>query len=162
MRVSEFLTHPFKPFFDKDSKILILGSFPSVKSREDGFCYQHPRNRFWPILETLFDTRLENITKQQAFLKEKNIAIWDVLQSCKIKNSDDKTISYTKANDLNLILSQAQIQAIFTTGKSAYRFFTKFHPHLKAIALPSSSPANLNFSFEQLLQSYKIIKNFIK
>lgn len=71
MRVSEFLTHPFKPFFDKDSKILILGSFPSVKSREDGFYYQHPRNRFWPILETLFDTRLENITKQQAFLKEK-------------------------------------------------------------------------------------------
>lgn len=96
MRVSEFLTHPFKPFFDKDSKILILGSFPSVKSREDGFYYQHPRNRFWPILETLFDTRLENITKQQAFLKEKNIAIWDVLQSCKIKNSDDKTISYER------------------------------------------------------------------
>ncbi len=85
-----------------------------------------------------------------------------MLQSCKIKNSDDKTISYAKANDLNLILSQAQIQAIFTTGKSAYQFFTNFHPHLKAIALPSSSPANLNFSFEQLLQSYKIIKNFIK
>ncbi|HDZ5097327.1 TPA: DNA-deoxyinosine glycosylase [Campylobacter jejuni] len=160
--MNEFLTHPFKPFFDKDSKILILGSFPSVKSRQDGFYYQHPRNRFWPILETLFDAKLENIAKQQTFLKEKNIALWDVLQSCKIKNSNDKTISDAKANDLNLILSQAKIQAIFTTGQGAYKFFIKFHPHLKAIALPSTSPANLNFSFEKLLQSYEILKDFIK
>lgn len=160
--MSEFLTHPFKPFFDKDSKILILGSFPSVKSRQYGFYYQHPRNRFWPILETLFNVKLENITKQQAFLRKKHIALWDVLQSCKIKNSDDKTISYAKANDLNLILSQAKIQAIFTTGQSAYKFFVKFHPRLEATALPSTSPANLNFSFEQLLQNYEIIKKFTK
>lgn len=159
--MNEILTHPFKPFFDKNSKILILGSFPSVKSRQDGFYYQHPRNRFWRILENLFNTKLENITKQQAFLKENNIALWDVLASCKIKNSDDKTISYAKANNLNLILSQAKIQAIFTTGKSAYKFFTKFHPNLKAIALPSSSPANLNFSFEKLLEEYSQIKNFL-
>lgn len=97
--MSEFLTHPFEPFFDKDSKILILGSFPSIKSRQDGFYYQHPRNHFWPILETLFDVKLENIAEQQAFLRKKHIALWDVLQSCKIKNSDDKTISYAKAND---------------------------------------------------------------
>ncbi len=159
--MNEILTHPFKPFFDKNSKILILGSFPSVKSRQDGFYYQHPRNRFWRILENLFNTKLENITKQQAFLKENNIALWDVLASCKIKNSDDKTISYAKANNLNLILSQAKIQAIFTTGKSAYKFFTKFHPNLKAIALSSSSPANLNFSFEKLLEEYSQIKNFL-
>lgn len=69
--MSEFLTHPFEPFFDKDSKILILGSFPSIKSRQDGFYYQHPRNRFWPILETLFDVKLENIAEQQAFLRKK-------------------------------------------------------------------------------------------
>ncbi|HID0742749.1 TPA: DNA-deoxyinosine glycosylase [Campylobacter jejuni] len=136
--MSEFLTHPFEPFFDKDSKILILGSFPSVKSRQDGFYYQHPRNRFWPILETLFDVRLENITEQQAFLRKKHIALWDVLQSCKIKNSDDKTISYAKANDLSPILSQTKIQAIFTTGQSAYKFFIKFHPRLEAIALLSA------------------------
>ncbi|EPP1161699.1 DNA-deoxyinosine glycosylase [Campylobacter jejuni] len=160
--MSEFLTHPFEPFFDKDSKILILGSFPSIKSRQDGFYYQHPRNRFWPILETLFDVKLENIAEQQAFLRKKHIALWDVLQSCKIKNSDDKTISYAKANDLNLILSQTKIQAIFTTGQSAYRFFVKFHPRLEAIALSSTSPANLNFSFEQLLQNYEIIKKFTK
>ena len=160
--MSEFLTHPFKPFFDKDSKILILGSFPSIKSRQDGFYYQHPRNRFWPILETLFNAKLENITEQQAFLRKKHIALWDVLQSCKIKNSDDKTISYAKANDLSLILSQAKIQAIFTTGQSAYKFFVKFHSRLEATALPSTSPANLNFSFEQLLQNYEIIKKFTK
>lgn len=160
--MSEFLTHPFEPFFDKDSKILILGSFPSIRSRQGGFYYQHPRNRFWRILEVLFDTKLENIAKQQVFLKEKHIALWDVLQSCKIKNSDDKTINYAKTNDLNLILSQAKIEVIFTTGQSAYKFFTKFHPHLKAIALPSTSPANLNFSFEKLLQNYEIIKKFTK
>lgn len=161
MRVNELLTHPFKPFFDENSKILILGSFPSVKSREDGFYYQHPRNRFWRILENLFETKLPNITQQQIFLKEKNIALWDILASCKIKNSDDKTISYAKANDINLILTQAEIKAIFTTGQSAYNFFKKFYPNLNAIALPSSSPANLNFSFEKLLQSYKILKDFI-
>lgn len=145
--MSEFLTHPFEPFFDKDSKILILGSFPSVKSRQDGFYYQHPRNRFWPILETLFDVRLENITEQQAFLRKKHIALWDVLQSCKIKNSDDKTISYAKANDLSPILSQTKIQAIFTTGQSAYKFFIKFHPRLEAIALPSTSSCKFKFFF---------------
>lgn len=90
--MSEFLTHPFEPFFDKDSKILILGSFPSVKSRQDGFYYQHSRNRFWPILETLFDVKLENITEQQAFLR-KNISL-----SSKIKIQMIKTISYNKAN----------------------------------------------------------------
>lgn len=109
-----------------------------------------------------FYVRLENITEQQAFLRKKHIALWDVLQSCKIKNSDDKTISYAKANDLSPILSQTKIQAIFTTGQSAYKFFIKFHPRLKAIALPSTSPANLNFSFEQLLQNYEIIKKFTK
>lgn len=126
------------------------------------FIINTQENRFWPILETLFNAKLENITEQQAFLRKKHIALWDVLQSCKIKNSDDKTISYAKANDLNLILSQTKIQAIFTTGQSAYRFFVKFHPHLEAIALPSTSPANLNFSFEQLLQNYEIIKKFTK
>lgn len=120
--MSEFLTHPFEPFFDKDSKILILGSFPSIKSRQDGFYYQHPRNRFWPILETLFDVKLENIAEQQAFLRKKHIALWDVLQSCKIKNSDDKTISYAKANDLSPILSQTKIQAIFILDKVLINF----------------------------------------
>ncbi|MBM0636626.1 DNA-deoxyinosine glycosylase [Campylobacter sp. VicNov18] len=160
--MSDFLTHPFKPFFDKDSKILILGSFPSVKSRQDGFYYQHPRNRFWPLLEILFDVKLDNIFKQQSFLKEKNIALWDVLASCKIKKSNDKTISYAKANDLNLIFDQAKIKSIFTTGQSAYKFFQKFHPNLKATPLPSTSPANLNFSFEKLLQSYKTLKDSLE
>lgn len=157
----DLVTHPFKPFFNENSKILILGSFPSTKSREYGFYYQHPRNRFWRILENLFETKLSNITQQQNFLREKNIALWDVLASCKIKNSEDKTISYAKANNINLILTQTKIKVIFTTGQSAYKFFQKFYPNLNAIALPSSSPANLNFSFEKLLQSYKILKDFI-
>ncbi|MCW1360886.1 DNA-deoxyinosine glycosylase [Campylobacter sp. US33a] len=159
--MSEFATHPFEPFFDENSKILILGSFPSVKSKEFGFYYQHPRNRFWGILEKLFDTELKTIQTQKAFLKQEKIALWDIIASCKIKNSDDKTISFAKANDLNLILNQANIGAIFTTGKIAYKLFQKFYPNLQAISLPSSSPANLNFSFEQLLQEYQVIKRFL-
>ncbi|TKX32807.1 DNA-deoxyinosine glycosylase [Campylobacter aviculae] len=159
--MSEILTHPLNPFFNKDSKILILGSFPSIQSRKDGFYYQHPRNRFWLIFETLFSVKLSNIEQQKNFLKEKQIALWDILKSCKIKNSDDKTISYAKANDLSIIFNHARIEHIFTTGKSAHRFFKKFYPNLDAIALPSTSPANLNFSFDQLLCEYSKIKNFL-
>ncbi|TKX31804.1 DNA-deoxyinosine glycosylase [Campylobacter estrildidarum] len=158
--MSEFITHPLKPFFDKNSKILILGSFPSIQSRKDGFYYQHPRNRFWPIFEILFSVKLSNIKEQKKFLKNQKIALWDILQSCKIKNSDDKTISYAKANDLNIIFNHAKIEHIFTTGQSAYRFFKKFYPDLDVIALPSTSPANLNFSLDRLLCEYSKIKNF--
>ncbi|MBZ7938234.1 MULTISPECIES: DNA-deoxyinosine glycosylase [Campylobacter] len=160
--MSDFLTHPLKPFFDKNSKILILGSFPSIQSRKDGFYYQHPRNRFWPIFEILFSVKLSSIKEQKIFLKNQKIALWDILQSCKIKNSDDKTISYAKANDLNIIFNHAKIEHIFTTGKSAYHFFKKFYPKLDAIALPSTSPANLNFSLEQLISEYEKIKEILK
>lgn len=151
--------YSFEPFFDADSAVLILGSFPSVKSRELGFYYQHPRNRFWRILEELYEVKLENIISQKKFLKREKIALWDVIASCKIKNSDDKTITYAKANDLHSLLSQTKIKRIFTTGQYAFKFFNTFYSDLQAISLPSSSPANLHFSFESLVKAYSIIKN---
>jgi len=165
--VSEYLTHPLDPFFDGNSKILILGSFPSIKSREQGFYYQHPQNRFWRILEALYDLDkgfLNNITSQKAFLKKQHIALWDVLKSCKIKNSDDKTITYAQVNDLSIILDKAPIQKIIITGKKGFEIFQKYQEKkinsykIEILNLPSTSPANLNFSFESLLKEYVKIK----
>lgn len=154
----QFLTHPFEPFFDENSKILILGSFPSIKSREENFYYQHSKNRFWKIFELLFDCKLQTIYDQKLFLKIHHIALWDVIASCKIKNSDDKTISYAKANDINVILNKAKIEKIFVLGKIASKYFVKFYPDIKFFELPSSSPANMSYSLEDLVQKYSIIK----
>lgn len=154
----QFLTHPFEPFCDENSKILILGSFPSIKSREENFYYQHSKNRFWKIFELLFDCKLQTIHDQKLFLKTHHIALWDIIASCKIKNSDDKTISYAKANDINAILNKAKIEKIFVLGKIASKYFVKFYPDVKFFELPSSSPANMSYSLEDLVQKYSIIK----
>lgn len=154
----QFLTHPFEPFFNENSKILILGSFPSIKSREENFYYQHSKNRFWKIFELLFDCKLQTIHDQKLFLKTHHIALWDVIASCKIKNSDDKTISYVKANDINVILNKAKIEKIFVLGKIASKYFVKFYSDINFFELPSSSPANMSYSLEDLVQKYSIIK----
>ncbi|WP_257935783.1 stationary phase mismatch/uracil DNA glycosylase [Campylobacter lari] len=152
------LIHPFEPFFDENSKVLILGSFPSIKSREENFYYQHSKNRFWRIFEILFKCELKTVQDQKVFLKTNHIALWDVIASCKIKNSDDKTISYAKANDINIILDKANIEKICVLGKVASKYFSKFYPEQEFFELPSSSPANMNYSLENLVEKYSIIK----
>ncbi|AJC85597.1 DNA-deoxyinosine glycosylase [Campylobacter sp. RM16704] len=154
----QILNHPFEPFFDKNSKILILGSFPSIKSREEKFYYQHSKNRFWKIFEILFDCELKNIQEQKIFLKTNHIALWDVIASCKIKNSDDKTISYVKVNDIDKLLKKTKIEKIYVLGKIASKYFFKFYPDKEFFELPSSSPANMNYSLEELVERYSIIK----
>lgn len=154
----QILTHPLEPFFDENSKILILGSFPSIKSREEKFYYQHNKNRFWRIFEILFECELKNIYDQKVFLKDNHIALWDVISSCKIKNSDDRTISYAKANDINFILEKAKIEKICVLGKIASKYFTKFYPDKEFYELPSSSPANMSYSLDDLVQKYRVIK----
>ncbi|EIY6494636.1 DNA-deoxyinosine glycosylase [Campylobacter lari] len=154
----QILTHPFEPFFDENSKVLVLGSFPSIKSREENFYYQHSKNRFWRIFETLFECELKTVQEQKTFLKANHIALWDVIASCKIKNSDDKTISYAKANDINIILDKANIEKICVLGKVASKYFTKFYPEQEFFELPSSSPANMNYSLENLVEKYNILK----
>ena len=153
------ILHPIPPVYDRNSKILILGSFPSVKSREEGFFYGHPRNRFWNVTAAVFDTAVpQNIDEKKAFLLRNHIALWDVIGSCDITGSADSSIKNVSANDLDLILKQADIRKIFVNGKTAYKYYRKFS-EIKtgrpAVCLPSTSPANAAWTVERLTESWR-------
>ncbi len=156
------LEHTLNPFYNQNSKILILGSFPSPKSRESGFYYGHPQNRFWKILSIIFkeETPLTNSQKMD-FLSKHCIALWDVVASCKIIGADDNTIRDVKPNDLDVIINNSNVKTIFTTGKKADKLFKKFYGY-KNVCLPSSSPANCAISLESLVEQYKIILDYLK
>ena len=154
--------HPIPPVYNSDSKILILGSFPSVKSREAGFFYGHPQNRFWRVTAAIYNEKVpESIEEKKAFLLRNHIALWDVIQSCDIDGSSDSSIRNVTVNDLNIILDAADIRAIYVNGKTALRYYQKFtEPHIKrqATDLPSTSPANAAWSLEKLIEAWRIIK----
>lgn len=157
------IKHELPPIYEKDSEILILGSIPSVKSREVGFYYGHPQNRFWKILAILFNETFP-ITRDEkiAFLKKHKIALWDVLASCTITKSSDASIKNIKTNDINAIIQRSNIKAIFTTGKKAYDIYQKMifpQTNIEARYLPSSSAANAIYNLDQLVKEYSIIKN---
>ena len=149
--------HNIEPLYDSNSKILILGSFPSVKSREIQFFYGHKNNRFWPIMEKLFSVKLNNIEDKKEFLHLNHIALWDVIGSCSIEGSDDGSIKDVKPNDISLITNNSPIEKIFVNGKKAYELFLKYNRE-KATLLPSTSSANASYSFEKLLQYWSVIK----
>lgn len=155
--------HPISPVFDKDSKVLILGSFPSVKSREEGFFYGHPQNRFWKVTSKVFGDELPvTIDEKKAFLIRNHIALWDVIGSCEIDGSSDSSIRNVTVNDLSVILGTADIRAIFLNGKKAEQYYLKYlFPVLKrdAVCLPSTSPANAAWSLDKLTDAWKIIKD---
>lgn len=147
--------HSFGPYYDKDSEILILGSFPSVKSREIGFYYSHPKNRFWWVLATIYQENIPRTVKEQKdFLTRHHLALWDVIEQCDIQGSSDHSISNMIPNDLSNILKTTNIHTIFTTGKKAKQLYDKYcYPKTKieAISLPSTSPAYCPKNIEQLL-----------
>lgn len=152
------LRHPLKPIYNQDSKILILGTMPSVKSRELNSYYAHPQNRFWKILEKMFN---EKINDKEQFLLKNKIALWDVIASCDINGSSDSSIKNVIPNNISKIIKESNINMIFTTGKTAFKLYNKYiYPDvlIDAICLPSPSPANCKFSFEELLEQYRIIK----
>ena len=155
--------HPIAPVFDKDSKVLILGSFPSVKSREEGFFYGHPQNRFWKVTSKVFGDELPvTIDEKKAFLIRNHIAVWDVIGSCEIEGSSDSSIRNVTVNDLSVILGTADIRSIFLNGKKAEQYYMKYiFPVLKrdAVCLPSTSPANAAWSLDKLTDAWKIIKD---
>ena len=157
------IIHPIPPVYDINSKILILGSFPSVKSREKGFFYGHPQNRFWKVISTVFGERLPmTIEEKKELLLRNHVAVWDVIGSCDIVGSSDSSIKNVLVNDLRIILDTADISAIFVNGKTAYRFYQKYTKALtgrEAICLPSTSPANAAWSFEKLTDSWRIIRD---
>ena len=151
------VTHPFEPIFDQNSKILILGSLPSVRSRADGFYYGHPQNRFWKLLARLFQTEIpQTIDDKKTFLLYHGIALWDVIASCEIENSADSTIRNAVPNDLSRIFETANIQMIYTNGKTADKLYRKYHKK-EAVCLPSTSPANAAFTMEKLESAWKVI-----
>lgn len=161
----ERIIHPIPPVYDSSSRILILGSFPSVKSREEGFFYGHSRNRFWRVMEALFSAGdLVTIGEKKDFLLTHHIALWDVIGECTIKGSDDSSIADAVPNDIMKILDSSDVKAIFTNGKAASRLYRSMMMHLTGIEdidLPSTSPRNASFSLEKLIGRWKIILDYL-
>ncbi len=162
---SQFINHPFPPLYDKNSKILILGSFPSVKSREEKFFYGHVQNRFWKVTAAVFGCNVPVTTKEKKqFLYSNGIALWDVIASCEIEGSSDSSIKNAVANDLSPIFETANIKQVFVNGKTAekyYNLYTKEKVGMAAICLPSTSPANAVWTMEKLVEAWSIIKTAI-
>lgn len=153
------IEHPIEPLYDENSKILILGSFPSVKSRESKFFYGHSQNRFWKIISRIFNEKEpKSVEEKKSLFKRNNIAVWDVIASCEITGSSDSSIKNVIANDLSIILNVANIEKIFVNGKTAKKYYDKYIKDKikrEAICLPSTSPANAMWSFEKLLNEWK-------
>ena len=155
------LNHPFPPVYDENSNILILGSFPSVKSREQGFFYGHPQNRFWRVLAAVFEDEVPmTVPDRRAFLLRHGVALWDVLSACEIEGSADASIRSAAPNDLGPILAAAPIRAVFANGQTAGKLY---HAYLEpgtgrpALVLPSTSPANAAWSLERLIETWQVI-----
>lgn len=156
------LEHTIDPVYDERSEILILGSFPSVKSREQQFFYGHKQNRFWKVMAQVLGCETpESITQKREMLLTHHIAVWDVIASCKITGSSDASIRDVTPNDLSRILNAADIRAIYTNGGKAYQLYQK---HLlqatgrEAYLLPSTSPANAGYSLERLVEAWRVIQ----
>lgn len=161
------VVHPFEAVYNNDSKILILGSFPSVKSREINFYYGHPQNRFWKILENIYNEKIDNnIEIKKEFLLKNNIALWDTIKSCEITGSSDSSIKNAIPNDIENLIHTTNIKAIFCNGNTSYKLFMKYFKdkiNIPIICLPSSSPANAKFSLSDLTKIWKEnIINYVK
>ena len=150
------VTHTFAPVYDKNAKVLVLGSFPSVKSRENNFYYGHPKNRFWKMAAGVCKAKVpETIEEKRDFLLEHHIALWDVIASCDIIGSSDSSIKNVVPNDIGRILKAADIQKILCNGDKAYQLFLKYcmqegMPEVKK--LPSTSPAYAAWSLQRLIE----------
>lgn len=156
------IEHPIAPVYNRESRILILGSFPSVKSRENQFFYGHPQNRFWKVLAQIFEDELpQTIAEKTEFLLKHQVAVWDVIASCEIEGSSDSSIRNVVANDLGNLLDTADIKEIYVNGKKAEQLYRKYiEPKTgrTAICLPSTSPANAAWSVKRLVEAWSVIK----
>lgn len=156
--------HTLEPFYNKDAKILILGSFPSVKSREVGFYYSHPKNRFWKVLASVFNEKEPNtIEDKKKLLKQNKIALYDVCASCDIKASSDASIKNVVPNNLDKIFNNAKIEVIAFDGKAAFNLYQKYFEdkyEVELISLPSTSPANATWSIDRLIDEYKVLNKY--
>lgn len=155
------IIHPIAPVYDTDSRVLILGSFPSLKSRESNFFYGHPQNRFWRVLAALYGASVPvSVEEKISFLKSHQIALWDVIHSCEITGSSDSSIRNVVPNDLSPIFSAASIKAVYTNGKTADRLYRRYllpDTQIPAVCLPSTSPANASWSLDRLIEAWSEI-----
>lgn len=153
--------HEIPPVYNKNSEILILGSFPSVKSREGQFFYHHKQNRFWKVLSAVVNDVLpETVDEKKEFLLRNHIAVWDVIASCDIEGSSDSSIKNAVPNNFSDILKAAPIRQIYTNGGTAYKLYHKYCEKMtgiKAVKLPSTSHANASYSLDRLIGKWKII-----
>ena len=154
--------HEIPPVYNKNSEILILGSFPSVKSREGQFFYHHKQNRFWKVLSAVVNDVLpETIDEKKEFLLRNHIAVWDVIASCDIEGSSDSSIKNAVQNFFSFILKAATIRQIYTNGGTAYKLYHKYCEKMtgiKAVKLPSTSPANASYSLDRLIGEWNVIE----
>ncbi|MDE7231225.1 MAG: DNA-deoxyinosine glycosylase [Oscillospiraceae bacterium] len=160
---SDKVKHEFSPVYDENSRVLILGTIPSPKSRELGFYYMHPQNRFWKMLCAVLNESVpDSIAERRALCLRRGIALWDVLESCEIRGAEDSSISNAVPNDLRRIIGGSPIKRIFTTGKKAHALYKRFFPDLaEDICLPSTSPANRTITEAEMLEQYRQIAEYI-
>ena len=155
--------HMIDPVYDKNSKILILGSFPSVKSRQQVFFYGHPQNRFWKVIAGVMGCSVPaSIDEKKEMLLSHYVAVWDVIESCDISGSSDSSIKDVKVNDFNRILDSADISKIYANGGKAYELYMKYAIEKTGrdiIKLPSTSPANAAWNLERLIDAWSIIRS---
>ncbi len=162
-------THPIPPVYSSDPqtppRILILGSFPSVKSRETAFFYGHPKNRFWRVMAAVLGEPVpETVEQKNALLITHGIALWDVIATCEITGSSDSSITNVTPTDLTPILAIGTVKAVFTNGTTATRLYTKYQypvTDIPAIPLPSTSPANATKTAEDLIEKWRMIRDYL-
>lgn len=156
------IVHPLKPLFNSESKTLILGSFPSVKSRDDNFFYAHPQNRFWRVISALYNSEIPKTNEEKIkLILKNNLALYDVIYSCDIVSSADSTIKNVTPSNLTEVIINSKIKRVFVNGKTAEFYYKKYLENslkIKCVCLPSTSPANANFTLEKLIDKWQIIK----
>ena len=161
MSAAQRIDHPFPPLFDSESRTLILGSFPSVKSREAMFFYGHPQNRFWKLIALLCNEDVPvSIEEKSALILRNHLALWDSIHSCTITGSSDSSVRDVVPNDLSVIFENSKVSRVFCNSALSHKMYMKYiYPStgIEAVKLPSTSPANAAYSLERLAQEWKVI-----
>lgn len=156
------VTHEFPPLYDTECRILVLGSIPSPKSREQAFYYGHPQNRFWKVFAAVFGESVpETVEEKSRLALSHHVALWDALEECDIRGASDSSVKNPVPTDIPWLLSQTRIERIFATGAAAYKYYMQYnYPRtgIEAIRLPSTSPANCAVSLARLIEEYKKLK----
>lgn len=163
-----YIEHPLPPIFDASSTVLILGSFPSVKTRQAGFPYGHPQNRFWPVMSALLGCEPELTATEperaRRVLLARGVALWDSIAACEIVGSSDSSIRDVVPHDLSPIFAAARIRHVFCNGNASFRYFQQYqqaYRHIPAAGLPSTSPANAQRSLPALIEAWRVILPYL-